>query len=255
MRRTPKEWSRQLAGVMRAFSVEVKMLRELHIKIENQNDDDSESGDGSSTDHDSGHVITPYRPMIPNRSRGEPRFTGKLKLARWGAIPTRTELAHPAMYVLVGEIGSTECDELELPINISLPECVIVKSMRLLTYLDFNIHHGSLSWDEDDEDNVNFFVLCPFKLFVFFDHKIRRGLVGLEQHRRSITPASQGRTEQDYDAEWDSSPPSDGRMAGWGIDLSAQTLPEFTGLIKDLRTLVRFGSLHRTSHVQETQRS
>ena len=246
VRRTPKESSRQLAGVTQAVSAEVKMLRELRIKIENQIDDDSGWGARTSTNHDPEDVITPDRPGIPNRSRSEPRSTGELKPARWGAIPMRIELAHPAIYVLVGQIGSTECDEPELATNVSaelptsryeLPECVIVKSMRLLTYLDFNMHDGSLSWSEDHDENVHFFVLRPFKLFVFFDHEIRRGLVELEEHRRSVRPNMTG---QDYDAEWESNPPTDGYIAGRKIEASTLTMPELTGLIKDLCALVKF---------------
>ncbi|RYP42017.1 hypothetical protein DL768_010405 [Monosporascus sp. mg162] len=230
--RTNNEWSEQLQDLIGSVNFEVERLRRLRLRLKNEVDDDSESTDSAPPE--------------------QPKSTSELKLARWSSIPHRVESAHPAMYVLVGQVGQddakqpgrTDCETCdlvevsqELPVGrYELPELIIIKSMRLLTYIDFNIHNGSLPWHEDTDQNVTFIILRPFKMLVFFDEEIRSHLVKLEEHRQNI----KSMTEDEYDADWRLNPPSDARIPGRKIDIPNQTLPELTGLIKDIRALIRF---------------
>ncbi|KAH6854718.1 hypothetical protein B0I37DRAFT_38322 [Chaetomium sp. MPI-CAGE-AT-0009] len=108
--------------------------------------------------------------------------------------------------------------------------------MRLVTYLDFNIHDGSLSWHEDKEDNVAFCILRPFKFLVHFDKEIRTHLADLENSRQALHSG----TEEEWEAEWQRNPPPDVDIHPQMMRPQELTLVQLTGLIKELRTLTQF---------------
>lgn len=248
--RTTDELSVQRRNLMRSLASELMRLEKLEEVLNIQVDDDHQSTDDSSEGISDGAIDG----NIVSGCSEPPRCTSELKLAHWASIPRRIETAHPAIYVLVGQPGpdsikqpgrigeeTSTCDPVEVPQELpvgrcELPELIIMKSMRLLNYIDFNIHNGSLSWYEDSDQNVEFVILRPFKMLAFFNDEIRNHLIELEQVRKSI----KSMTEDEYDEDWRSNPPIDAYIPGKKIDPSSQTVPELTGLIKDFRALIRF---------------
>ena len=246
VRRTTNDWSEQLEGLVQSVTAEVEQLKKLRAQIEKEKEigDDSKSTGTLST-----NSIEPYyrHPLGADL----PRCTGELRFARWGAIPTTIEPAHPTLYVLHGPIPTVLHDPRDLDLylatevsqelpaaDLELPECIVMKSMRLLTYIDFNLYDGSLRWHEDVDQNVQFIIPRPFKILVFFYKEIHNALSDLEGFRQTM--AGSDFTEDEYDADWERHPPPDVHITGHKIDIARQTIPELTALIKDVRTLTKF---------------
>ncbi|KAK4100557.1 hypothetical protein N658DRAFT_535937 [Parathielavia hyrcaniae] len=183
--------------------------------------------------------------MVPSKGPTTTSST-EMSLAQWSSIVHWREGNHPAFYVAThNSLKQTE----RLP-DISnsgkavikssvgrheLPEAVVFQSMRLLTYLDLNIHDGSLSWPEDNEDNV-LCILRPFKFLGYFDDEIRTNLADLERIRQAL----QDGTEEEWEAEWQRNPPRDANIPAQPMMPQGLTLVELTGLVKEFRSLVQF---------------
>ncbi|KAH0563403.1 hypothetical protein GP486_002024 [Trichoglossum hirsutum] len=193
---------------------------------------------------------------IGGESQDEPetnifrRCTSELKFVSWktaAGLPSPPTV-HCAIAVPINQptqedlIPSTTQSEaapyretLEYPQDHSLgrkelPERILINSVRLTGFLDFNLHDGTLSWD-------NFGPLCilrPFKLLVYHNNQIRQQLRDLEHMRLDLKPA----TEEEYDEEWRLNPPEDTNQKKQIFN--RMTLPELTGFIKDLRSLAGF---------------
>ncbi|KAI5919615.1 hypothetical protein F4810DRAFT_686268 [Camillea tinctor] len=178
--------------------------------------------------------------------------TCELKFSKWSSIPGNVEAEHPTIYILDGPAAPDDSKALT-PTNCQiggslttlqnlthdrseLPELIVVKSMRLMIYLDWNICDGMLSWYPGDDGNTHFSILRPFKILVYLDKVIRGRLIELEEHRKAVMDMS----EDEYDLDWKTNPPSDSINYLHKLDVQSQTMPEHTGLIKDLRILVKF---------------
>lgn len=246
VRCTAPGWPVELQDLTQSFTNEVKRLQDLILRLENQVDGKLEGSDSSS---ERGFPLALDKDFSSGAD-GKSRSTSDLKLAHWATTPLHlglVESRHPAVYVLVGEVGHydskpTTNDETCSPVEISqelpvgryeLPDVIVMTSMRLLTYIDYKIYDGSLQWTEKEECKVHFTILRPFKILVFFDEEIRNHVVELEQRRRLI----KSMTEDEYEEDWRSHPPLDGRSE---LETSNKTVPELTGLIKDFRALIKF---------------
>jgi hypothetical protein len=187
----------------------------------------------------------------PDQSPENIRSTSELKFSLWASIQ-KHEPIHPALYVVTSWAGHYDPEQpgqtvnggtdnlvevsQELPVGRQeLPALIMITSLRLLNYIDFNIYDGSLPWGYDASKNTHYMIPQPFKILVFFNAEIRQHLVDLEETRRSI----RSMTENEYDTDWRSNPPVDYTPTG-EMNISLQTIPELTGLIKDFRALVRF---------------
>ncbi|KAI3324697.1 hypothetical protein HD806DRAFT_493377 [Xylariaceae sp. AK1471] len=237
--RTTNQSLEQLQELMQSVTSEVKRLRKLRERLGTQVNDDSNSEAASS---DNGRES--FRSGPPD----QPRCTSELKLARWASI-RQDELVHPALYVLVDRAGHDDSEQLgratdsetfnsvevpqKLPVGrYELPALIMIKSMRLLKYIDSCICGGSLHWQSHASNRANFVIMRPFQMLIFFDDVIRNHLVEFEERRRNV----KSMTEDEYDADWRSNPPVDSNVT----HLSDHTVSELTGLIKDFRALIRF---------------
>ncbi|KAI0538398.1 hypothetical protein GGR58DRAFT_468241 [Xylaria digitata] len=203
----------------------------------------SESDD--SSDYGQGPIF--YGPSQQIRS------TSELKLAPLSLI-RKVKPTHPALYVLSSRVGHPESEQQgrtandgtddgveisqELPLGRQeLPGLISIRSLKLLAYLDHNIYDGSLPWSEKSPGMAYYTIPRPFKMLVSLNDEIRKHLSNLEEYRRSIKSI----TEDEYDADWRSNPPDDSRAPGhYRIEVSEQTLPGLTGLIKDFHALITF---------------
>lgn len=238
----------ELQDLMQSFASEVKQLKELRVRLQRQADEESESEDASSD-----HKAKDKGPTVIHRW-----CTSELKLANWASIvqkPTLPTEHHPAIYILLGDINDVGtqipehstgeiCDPGQASQDLpegrhELPKLIAMRSMRLLLYIENKIYQKTLRWTVGALRVVNFIILRPFKILAFLDDEIRQHLKELEERRRSI----KNLTEEEYDDDWRSNPPSDNLNAnedGKSITNNETTLSEFTGLIKDFRSLIRF---------------
>ena len=88
---------------------------------------------------------------------------------------------------LADESVSGEVSEEPPPGRKDLPERIVINSVRLLNFLDFNVYDGSLTWSHFGP----FTILRPFKLLVFLNDKIRHSLLELEVFRSAREPATE----------------------------------------------------------------
>lgn len=241
----------ELQNITQSFAIEVERLRELIVRLENQVENKPKGTVSSSKRDDSPHSDA------PSDDDAEPRSTSELKLAGWDSIPRDTsavESIHPALFVLVGEIEQydakqaetinektgSEVEVLQKPPTgrYEMPGFIAVTSRRLISYIDYLIHDGTLSWITNDRhERVHYTILRPFKMLVFYEAEIRSHLIELEERRRTI----ESMTEDEYEEGWRAKPPSDGRSEP---QFSNTTVPELTGLIKDFRALNKFMDDH-----------
>lgn len=227
----------ELQELTRSLATEIDRLKDLRVKLQRPvRTRRSESRRSESRPRTEGSWASEATP-------GATWCTSELKLVSGESIPSQrtVEIHHPAIYVPLSQAGRddeikhhVEAPE-ELPAGRhELPEFIVMKSMRLLTYIEDEIHDGppnAFNWISYSGSNVHFTIQRPFKMLAFFNNDIRNHLVKLEERRRSIKSML---TEDDYDDDWRLNPPPD------GVYKPIQTVPQLTGLIKDFRALIKF---------------
>lgn len=217
---------------------------------DDEDDDEEEEGeDGDSDDEDAeSNTNASDAPPAPVQ-----RSTTEMKFARWAAVRrTLKEALHPAFYILVGTHNEhdspvansrpddrrNEVEEISQKLpegRFEQPEFIMFKSRHLMLWLRWNIDDSNLGYDPEDE-HMHYMIERPFKLLVYGAGKIRNGLAEFEDYRRKTNPTL---TEEDFEKEWEENPPID-NAADVEVDAANLTLPQLTGLIKDIRTLVKF---------------
>lgn len=253
--KTAERLSKQIGDVEESVRYQANQLKELRAILETAAEDSN--AEESEEDEDENDALPETGKVMDktNASTDPPtppqRSTSEMKFARWSFIRRALkEPIHPAFYVLVGNITEHEFpasrhmderrDDVEgisqkLPEGqFEQPEFIMFKSRILMVWLRWNIDDSNLGYDPQDI-HMHYMIERPFKLLVYGASKIRNGLSLLEEYRRKTYPI----TEEDYDAGWRADPPLDNISDG-EIDPSNLTLLQLTGLIKDIRTLVKF---------------
>ncbi|KAL6810034.1 hypothetical protein J3E69DRAFT_377934 [Trichoderma sp. SZMC 28015] len=184
------------------------------------------------------------------------KSSGELKLVEWGDLPgvcgNPTPPTHAALYVPLEQPTNEELignrvgegtkkiirepqfkDVPPLSDRRELPERVVMTSLHLLYFIDHNLLDGQLY----PERSRRFFqILRPFKLLVHFNRMIRDGLTDLEKHRQICKNSS----EEDFEKEWQQDGPLEDIREHKKFIYANMKATEFTGLIKDLRSLIKF---------------
>lgn len=114
-----------------------------------------------------------------------------------------------------------------------LPERIRINSERLIVVLDYDLWDTTLRWSSSS--HTAFVILRPFKLLVYQDSAIRNRLKDFERARTRLKQL----TEEDYLREYEKDPEQDRPYIGRQNE-SAMTLSSLTGIINDLRCLIRF---------------
>ncbi|OPB44991.1 hypothetical protein A0O28_0091290 [Trichoderma guizhouense] len=184
------------------------------------------------------------------------KSSGELKLVEWGDLPgvcgNPTPPTHAALYVpleqpTIEELKGNDVgkgtekimrklrfeDVPPLSDRRELPERIVITSLHLLYFIDHNLLDGQLIWEHLGRC---FQILRPFKLLVYFNGKIRDGLADLEKHRQICKNSS----EEDFEKEWQQDGPLEDIREHKKFIYANMKATEFTGLIKDLRSLIKF---------------
>ncbi|KAM6476117.1 hypothetical protein HDV62DRAFT_256961 [Trichoderma sp. SZMC 28011] len=184
------------------------------------------------------------------------KSTGELKLVEWGDLPgvcgNPTPPTHGALYVPLEQPTNEELksndvgegtkkiirkpqfeDVPPLSDRRELPERIVITSLHLLYFIDHNLLDGQLIWEHLGR---SFQILRPFKLLVYFNGKIRDSLADLEKHRQICKNSS----EEDFEKEWQQDGPLEDIREHKKFMYADMKATEFTGLIKDLRSLIKF---------------
>lgn len=184
------------------------------------------------------------------------KSSGELKLVEWGELPgvcgNPTPPTHAALYVPLEQPTNEELkgnddgkgtkkiirnpqfeDVPPLSDRRELPERIVITSLHLLYFIDHNLLDGQLNQNYPAR---YFQILRPFKLLVHFNGKIRDGLTDLEKHRQICKNSS----EEEFEKEWQKDGPLEDIRGYKKFIYSNMKATEFTGLIKDLRSLIKF---------------
>lgn len=184
------------------------------------------------------------------------KSSGELKLVEWGDLPgvfgNLAPPTHAALYVPLEQPTTEELrgikteedtnkvirkpqfeDVPPLSDRRELPERITITSLRLLEFIDQNFLDGRLNWDHPED---HFHILRPFKLLVHSSGRIRDSLADLEKHRQACKNSS----EEDFEKEWQQDCPLEDLRGHKKFIYATMETTELTGLIKDLRSLIKF---------------
>lgn len=184
------------------------------------------------------------------------KSNGELKLVEWGDMPgvcgNPTPHTHAALYVplkqptneeMMGTDGEEGTKKIiknpqfeDVPLlsdRRELPERIAITSLHLLYFINHNLFDGQLNRAYPGRC---YHILRPFKLLVHFNGKIRDGLTDLEKHRQTCKNSS----EEDFEKEWQQDGPLEDIREHKKFIYANMKATEFTGLIKDLRSLIKF---------------